>query len=228
MHDSLFLKNKLPQVPVELDWRLLKNITIDVLSQDVKLYFYNSSLDFFQKYSGEHMGKQYVANRNSLDYYPLSRFLNHSFNLDDIIVDTIDLNQGVYFLSISQTSKRLYIRLLEYLLEHYNIRQQYFFDKVNGLNGTTINSLTECYETNCIDVIRLSIYDNKFKIYARTFRYHHFDIPDKIKGFLLKALGCVSAELYRKLDTGGMSYDFSDGRTQLFTQNEAIKSHHYS
>ena len=119
MPEDLFLKNKFLHLPTQTNWKLLRNITIDMSSNGVKLYFYNSSQDFFIKYDANKSFKQFIANRNGIDYYPLSKFLGHKFNLDDIIVDTVELNNGIYFLSISETNPNHYTNLLEYLLKRY-------------------------------------------------------------------------------------------------------------
>jgi len=220
----LFLKNKAGQIPSDINWSLLHNVTINLANEEVKLYFFNSSLDYLFKFSNTGRNRQYGVLRNGLDLYPLSKFFGHSINLDDVIVDTLDLENGVYFLSIKNTSLTQYIWLFKYLLDKYHIENQFFYDKINDLNGTSISTMEECHSSKCIDVIRLSINEHQFKVYARTFRYHHFDIPKKTQDFLTQALNCSTDKLIDKLESGGMSYDFSNGRTQLFTQEEKVKS----
>lgn len=227
LQEYLFLKKNFIHIPVDTNWDLLHNITINLESEEVKLYFFNSSIDFIYKYAGNQEERQYDVYRNGLDLFPLSKFFGHKFNLDDIIADTADIHHGIYFLSLTRCSVNQYIDLFEFILDRYSIKTSFFLEKINFLNNTSVNSLSQCYEQNCLDVIRLSIHENKFKVYARTFRYHHFDIPDNIRDFLTKALDCTTENLFEKLETGGVSYDFSDGRLQIFTQNEAVKSLRY-
>lgn len=219
-----FLKDKFKEVPAGADWTLLHNITINLEDQQVKLYFFNSSIDFLFKFSGKQIEKQYSVLRNGLDFFPLSHFLNHKFNLEDINVDTVDIQNGIYFLNLVGTSEQQYIKLFEFLLQKYKIPANFFFSKINFLNNTSITNLKECHAQKCIDVIRISIKENKFKVYSRTFRYHYFNVPEKIKEFLINALECTYEQLPDILESGGLSYDFSDGRKQLFTQNEKVKS----
>lgn len=224
MYNHHWLDNEYEHYKVGSSWDLLYDVTYNIKSREVKFYFFNSSLDFMFKVSNKGLEKQFSAYRVPIHVYPLQQFLGDQINLDEVIVDAADLQLANYYLMIEEAAVEQCELLFQVLLEKFQISETHFLAIVNYLNETQVSSLRECAEKRCLSCIRVPLTSNRLKIYARSFRFHQFTLDAETKYFLHNLLGCNDSNLLDLLDTGGMSYDFSDERVVLFTQYDALKA----
>lgn len=220
MYQTSFLSQTF-SAPV--DWSLLYDLSYNLETREVKLYFYNRSFDWLEKYSAQGLEWQFSLCRVVDDLLPLQQFLGDTVQLDDIYVDAVDFRTQTYWLIVEGSSPDNLERLYHVLLEKYELKEAQFLHWVNYLNTTNFTTLAECAAHHGLSCIRLPLHSKKLKIYARCFRFHSFPLDETTQQFLLQVLNCEENQLLALLNSGGVSYDFSDGRIVLFTQYDALR-----
>ncbi len=201
----------------------IHNITINLANGEEKYYYYNTSFDCLEKHSSRGIERQFALSRVPVDLFRLQQFLGFDINLDDVFVDTYDFRSDTYWLMTEDTDPENLVKLYQVLLDKFALSLETFLHWAGYLNELKINSLQECATKKCIACIRVPLQSKKLKIYARPFRHHSFKIAKKVHDRLHEIFGTESKTLKQQLDTGGVSYDFSDGRIVLFTQNDSIR-----
>lgn len=202
------------------------NITFNLKNGELKYYRFNSSYDFLIKTSQKGHESQFARSRLPIPLHRLQMFLGDNIQLDDIFVDTIDFDLDSYWLMLEASDPKNVKNLIVKLLELYQVSEKDFLHWAGFLNELNLESIDECVAKKCIAAIRVPIQSNRLKIYARPFRYNSFAIDEATENILCNALGCEKSELkYQLYEMGGVSYDFSDERIVLFTQNDKIKEH---
>lgn len=209
----------------------LYNLSINLDSGEEKQYAFNSSFDFLEKRFSKGREYQFALSRVPVDLFPLQAFLGFDIQLDDLFVDTCDFHTDTYWLMIENASKTNLLHFYQVLLDKFQIAQSSFLHWAGYLNSVSLSSLEECIDRNCIACIRVPLQSNRLKIYARPFRYNSFELTDEVKGKMLAAIapsinsrdGESQETFAQVMHSGGVSYDFSDGRIVAFTQNDGVK-----
>lgn len=202
----------------------LHNLTLNIKTGELKHYHFNSSYDFLVKTTQSGEESQFALSRLPVSLNALQNFLGDTVQLDDIFIDTVDFDQDCYWLMLEGSHPKNTLALLTVILQKFEITEEEFLYWAGYLNNLSIHDLDQCIAKQCIAAIRVPLQSNRLKIYARPFRYNQFIVDLEIESRLMSELNCTPTELDKVLyDLGGVSYDFSDGRVVLFTQNDSIK-----
>lgn len=201
----------------------IHNFTINLQTLEEKVYEYNTSFDYLKKRSNTGTETQFALSRVPVDLFKLQTFLGDDILLDDVLVDTCDFQSDTFWLMTEESTPQQLVKLYQRLLVKYQLAEEDFLSWAGYLNTLTVSSLLECAQQKCIACIRVPLQSNRLKIYARPFRYHQFTVEQSILARVKEVLNCDDESFQLQLDAGGVSYDFSDGRIVLFTQNDALK-----
>lgn len=199
------------------------NFTINLQTLEEKYYHFNTSFDFVKKQTAQGIEAQFALSRVPINLWPLQEFLGFDISLDDVFVDTYDFQSDSFWIMTEATSMDQQVKLYARLLEKFELEEKEFLHWVGYLNSMQLTSLQACAEQHAIACIRVPLQSNRLKVYARPFRYHHFQVEESIIARIKEVLQCDQATFDKQLEAGGVSYDFSDGRIVLFTQNDALK-----
>lgn len=199
-------------------------ITINLKTKELKSYDFNSSYDYLTKSSKRSRERQFSLGGITSNLYELQKFVGWDVQLDDIPVDAVHFDSDTYWLIPGYGSDENVLNLLHIVLEKFDLTEKELLYWAEKLNNTELSSLEEAVEKGCISGIRIPLKSKRLKIYARPFRNHSFDLDNSIRQQFLDTLECSDKELDKYLVAGGTSYDFSDGRFLVYTQNDEFKT----
>lgn len=201
----------------------MHNLTINLQNFEEKCYDYNSSYDYLIKQTATGSETQFALSRIPFDLSELQAFLGEDISLDDVFVDTYDFQTATFWLMTEDSEVDQLVCLYQCLIDKYEISEEDFLYWAGYLNNINLTSLHECAEKKCIACIRVPLQSKRLKIYARPFRYHSFSLDEEVIKRVKEVLNCDEKSFKKQLNAGGVSYDFSDGRIVLFTQNDELK-----
>lgn len=198
--------------------------TINLKTKALKRYNFNASYDYVTKSSKRSKERQFALANVTSNLYELQKFIGWDIQLDDLIVDAVHFESDTFWLVVERSESENVLKLLKVLLKKFDVTEKELLYWIGKLNNLKLSNLEEAVQKKCISGIRVPINNKRLKIYARPFRNHTFKIDETIRQQFLDVLECDNSELEKYLDMGGTSYDFSDGRFLVYTQNDAFKT----
>jgi hypothetical protein len=225
-HNREYLTELSEKFNEKIDFERLINVTYNIDTADVKFYTFSDELDHLKKYSKDEQINQYAAykNKNIIPSYEkkIIEFLGYTPKFSEILIDVV-MGDVVYF-TTKMATKEEFKRFYKRLLQKFQIGEEEFFEALSFLNNQKVADFDTAHNLNCISVVKVPLKEGYFKVYAEPFKYgNSFIFNDNTKEFLEKLLSCSPLEK-ECLNSCITIYEFGTGRTQVSTQDEALKS----
>ncbi len=225
-HNREYLTELSEKFNEKIDFDRLINVTFNVDTEDVKFYTFSEGLDYFNKYSKDEKINQYTSYKNKKllqDYErKVTDFLGYKPDFSEILVDVI-MGDVIYF-TTSMASRKEFEKFYKTLLKKFNIEEKEFFEVLSRLNNKEIIDFETAFKYKTIWIAKVPLEKGYFKVYAEPFKYgNSFSFNEKTAKFLEKLLSCSPLEK-ECLNSCITIYEFGTGRTQVSTQDEALKS----
>jgi len=211
------------ELPEYLDLNLLFNVAYSLDNSRIKLYVLATEKSFLYKCSQDgRISRQYDAAKTKINIERLDNFLGCRLDYRDLVIDTVEEN--IYYLYCEESGFEQTVRLLEKLQAVYRINSADFFEAVSYLNDRKIVSYSDLYDHRAVSMVKISLCDQNFKIYARPFQTgNNFNLPPNARDFLSGIYDCNKDALPGYISNLWIAYNFGNGQTVISTQNDQLK-----
>ncbi len=226
-------------LPDYINWELLYNIGYCLDNESMKLYIVGDKKYFYFIYKCSQDGKitkQFNASKVEVDIEQINSYLGGKLkfsaglrfgrnkadkNYDHLIIDTLE--EDNYYVYCEESSFEQTIRFFEALALKYSVKAEDFFRVVSELNSRTISCFSDIYDYKAVSMVKVTLRDNNFKIYARPYKNgNNYVLTEKAKEFLLKLYDCSREKLKNHIMNLWVSYNFGKKQTTISTQNDGI------
>ena len=223
MFNQNFLKDIVgsTELPAYLAWERLFNVSYDLDTEIVKLYFLDETKSFLYKVGPEGISKQFSAEKFNADANRLSAFLGQHFDYDRISLDTVE--DDVFYLYLETASLAERNDFLSCVCQRYGIGKDQFVTAANRINARQSANLYECLMNNAVVGIKIPLLNDRCKLYARPFDTGNgYVLGDKAESFLLNLYACQQEELFQRIRYLWVSTEILSGRMVLTTQRHEL------
>lgn len=208
-------------LPEFLAWERLFNVSYDLDSEIVKLYFLDETKSFLFKVGPEGITKQFNAEKFHADPGRLSAFLGQPFDYTRISLDTVE--DDVFYLYIEEASIADRSYFLGAVCNRFGINKSQFVAAANRINQRQSANMYECLLNNAVAGIKIPLLNDSLKIYARPFNTGNgYVLGDKAECFLTGLYSCDRADLIQHIRFMWVSTEILSGRTVLTTQHHQL------
>lgn len=209
------------QLPDFLAWERLYNVSYDLDTEIVKLYFLDETRSFLYKVSQAGIVKQFNAEKFNVDSARLSAFLGQSFDYSRLSIDTVE--EDVFYLYLEEASLAERNYFLGTVCRRYGISKQQLVAAANRINQRQSANLYECMMNNAVTGIKIPLLNDRCKIYARPFNNGNgYVLEPKAERFLTALYSCDNSSLLQHLRYLWVSTEIISGRLVLTTQRHEL------
>lgn len=208
-------------LPNYLAWERLFNVSYDLHSEIVKLYFLDETNSFLYKVSKQGITKQFNADKFNADPKRLSDFLGQSFNYERILIDTVEDDVFYVYLEEAPLAERNFF--LETVCRRYGIAKTQLVAAVNRINQRQMGSVFDCLQHNGVAGVKIPLQNENCKIYARPFNTGNgFALEEKALRFLTTLYTCTEDQVAERIRYMWVSTEIVSGRMVLTTQHHQL------
>ncbi len=216
--DFIFRECGFDWIPGYIHRDLLFNVSYDVGSGDIKLYFLDSVKTFLYKVTRAGISAQYAALSVGADPTPLIRYLGIRFDPNQIQIDTVE--GDVYYLYIEPADRAQYIQFMRSVALKYDMRIATILQCINKINARHVTALSEAHSKRSVSMVRIGLDAGRScKLYSRPYLHRNgFLLPDHARQFLCRLHRCNTEALPQYLSHLWVSIDLFTERLVVATQ----------
>lgn len=216
-----FLCRDLP-VPSYVDRQRLYNVAFDLQTHAVKLYFLDEAGTSLIKIGVDGTYCQSLAEPGSFDAKALFRRLGYSFDLNEIMPDTVESKRLYLYLEPAKVHN--YVRFLQAFATCHGLLPEQLLARINAINGQRVTGFCDAHKKNAVSLVRIDLDSAEAgKLYARPWRYQQDFLLDEVaRDFFCRLYACSAVELEKRLQYAWVSIDIKSGRQVVASQNHAL------
>lgn len=208
-------------IPEWIDRRLLFNVSYDLGTGEIKLYFLDAARSTIFKVSGRTITKQYDAVRFNAPPVRLSEFLGAEFDYSDLLLDTVE--DDVYYVLLEDTSAAQYLKFFHALSEKFGASEERLIEVINRINKRQVSNLRECHRRTAVSGVKVPFVGRNCKLYARPFLTgNSYELSPGAREFLTRFHGCSAEELPSRIRYLWVASELLSERVVITTQHHAL------
>jgi len=225
MYDLRFIFDEcgFGDVPDYVDRSRLFNVSLDLMSGDIKLYVLDSSERFAHKITRAGITRQYSGDdpEHGGDHARLERHLGMKLLEREIVIDAVEAE--TYYVYLDDAGLEQSRLFLGALCRAHGLPEDAVLKSINAVCGKSFATIEAALAEHAVSLVKVPLAGGKVKLYGRPFlRGWRFPLDQQATRFLCRLHACAESELEPRLEHLWVTNEIGSGAIAIVTQRHGL------
>jgi len=225
MYDLRFIFDEcgFGDVPDYVDRSRLFNVSLDLMSGDIKLYVLDSSERFAHKITRDGITRQYSGDdpEHGGDHARLERHLGAKLLEREIVIDAVE--GETYYVYLDDAGLDESRRFLSALCRVHGLDENAVLASINAVCAQSFATIEAALAEHAVSLVKVPLAGGEVKLYARPFlRGWRFPLDQQATRFLCRLHACAESDLKPRLEHLWVTNEIGSEAIAIVTQRHGL------